>query len=78
MSQSATAAVETQIKVPEYVALYRLAFAEYRSHALWNMRMFDNPTEGDALAVARALRVEGNMMARFLAERIERACHAAV
>jgi hypothetical protein len=55
MSESAAAAVETPIKVPEYVALYRLAFA-----------------------VARALRIEGNMPARFLAERIERACRAAV
>lgn len=72
------AAVETLIEVPEYVALCRLAFAEYRSRALWNMRMVDNPTSEEALVIARALRIEGDMKARFLAERIERACCAAV
>jgi len=78
MSGTATSGVETPIEVPEYVALYRLAFAEYRAQALWNLRMFDAPTEEDALVVARALRVEGDMKARFLAERIERVCRAAV
>ena len=60
-----------------YVSLYKRAFAEYRVHALWNMRSFDEPTPGDALAVARALRIEGDLPARRLAEQIEQAVHAA-
>ena len=63
---------------PEYVILYRLAFAEYGSHALWNLRSFETPSLEDALVVARALRTEGDLAARRLAERIEQACHAAV
>jgi len=61
----------------DYVSLYNRAFAEYRAHALWFMRRIDEPTEGDALAVARALRTEGDLSARRLAEQIEQACHAA-
>jgi hypothetical protein len=60
----------------ELLALYRRAFAEYKSQALWNMRSFDDPTPDDALVVARRLRVDGDMPARFLAEEIERACGA--
>ncbi len=62
----------------DYVSLYRDAFARYRAQCLWNMRSFDEPTPGDALAVARALRIEGDLPARFLAEQIEQACGAAV
>ena len=61
----------------DYVSLYKRAFAEYRVHALWYMRAFDEPTPDDALAVARALRIEGDLPARRLAEQIEQACHAA-
>jgi len=61
----------------DYVSLYREAFAKYRAHALWYMRAFEEPTPDDALAVARALRVEGDLPARRLAEQIEQACHAA-
>jgi hypothetical protein len=61
----------------DYVTLYRQAFAEHRSRALWNVRSFENPSPEDALAVARQLRIEGNMQARFLAEEIERVCSAA-
>jgi hypothetical protein len=60
----------------DYVALYKEAFAKYRAHALWFMRPFEKPTCADALAVARALRVEGDLPARSLAEQIEQACHA--
>jgi hypothetical protein len=63
---------------PDYVILYRQAFAEYGSHALWNLRSFETPSHEDAFVVARALRVEGDLVARRLAERIEQACHAAV
>jgi hypothetical protein len=62
----------------DYVTLYRQAFAEYGSHALWNLRSIEAPTQEDALVVARALRIEGDLPARRLAERIEQACHAAV
>ena len=64
---------------PEDLAsLYRRAFAEYGARALWNKRELERPTPADALVVARALRVEGDREARRLAERIERACRAAL
>ena len=63
--------------VPRYVELYREAFAKYSVRALWNRRYFENPTPGDALVIARALRIEGNLPARRLAEEIEKACRAA-
>jgi hypothetical protein len=62
---------------PDYASLYRRAFKEHGAIALWWMRSFEVPTPGDALVVARALRIEGNMKARRLAEQIEQACHAA-
>lgn len=62
----------------DFTSLYRRAFVEYGTHALWNRRLLEAPTLEDALAVARALRIEGNREARRLAEQIERACHAAV
>ena len=63
---------------PEFVTLYRRAFANYGALALWNVRPFEVPTPEDALVVARALRNEGNLKARSLAEQIERACRAAI
>ncbi len=62
----------------DYVTLYRLAFAEYGAHALWNLRAFEAPSRDDALVVARALRIEGDLAARRLAEQIEQACYSAV
>ena len=61
----------------DLVGLYRRAFQDYGTHALWNKRKLDEPTPGDALVVARALRIEGNLAARVLAEKIERACRTA-
>lgn len=58
--------------------LYRRAFAEFGTRALWNKRLLESPTPEDALVVARALRIEGDLRARQLAEDIERACRAAV
>jgi hypothetical protein len=63
---------------PNFVALYRLAFAEYGTRALWNKRRLRAPTPQDALVIARALRIEGDRRARCLAEEIERACRAAI
>jgi hypothetical protein len=62
----------------DYVTLYRRAFAEYGTRALWNKRLLEAPTPQDALVISRALRIEGNRQARQLAEQIERACRAAV
>jgi hypothetical protein len=63
---------------PEFVTLYKQAFADYSAHALWKLRALEAPTSDDALVVARALRIEGDLVARRLAERIELACHASV
>ena len=59
-----------------FISLYRRAFAEYGTQALWNKRLLDAPTQEDALVVARALRIEGDREARRLAEQIEQACRA--
>jgi hypothetical protein len=40
--------------------------------------MLDAPQPEDALVVARALRIEGNLAARRLAEQIEQVCRAAL
>ena len=69
-------AQETQSR--DFVPLYHRAFAEYGRRALWNKRCLEAPTAQDALVVARALRIEGDLGARRLAEEIERACRAAV
>jgi hypothetical protein len=60
------------------LTLYRRAFAEYGTQALWNKRLLEAPTPEDALVVARALRIEGDREARRLAEQIEQACDAAL
>jgi hypothetical protein len=60
-----------------FVSLYRRAFAEYGTQALWNKCMLDEPTRDDALVVARALRIEGDRQARQLAEQLEQACRRA-
>jgi len=70
--------MSTEPTLPDFVRLYRQAFASYGTRALWNKRMFAEPTREDALVVARALRIEGNRDARHLAEQIERACRATV
>jgi hypothetical protein len=62
----------------DFVSLYRQAFQQFGIRALWNMRSFDAPSRGDALAVARALRIEGDLNARRLAEQIEQACRAVI
>ena len=62
----------------DFVALYRQAFEEFGTQALWNKRLLDAPQPEDALVIARALRIEGNVEARRLAEQIEQACRAAV
>jgi hypothetical protein len=61
----------------EIERLYRQAFAEYGARALWSSRPVDKPTPADALAITESLRVEGDLNARRLAERIEALCRAA-
>ncbi len=63
---------------PDLQSLYAKAFEEFGAVALWNKRRLVNPTRGDALVVARALRTYGPLDARKLAEAIEAVCHAAV
>ncbi|HJU17461.1 MAG TPA: hypothetical protein VJ770_13465 [Stellaceae bacterium] len=67
-----------QNKPEDFASLYRRAFAEYGTRALWNKRLLETPTPEDALVVARALRIEDDRAARQLAERIEKACRAAL
>ncbi len=62
---------------PELAALYRSAFAEYGTRALWNLRPVADPSPADGLAITRALRTHGGMEGRRLAERIESLCLAA-
>ena len=57
-------------------SLYRRAFKEYGTRALWNMRPMEDPTPADALAITKALRTHGGMDGRRLAEQIERLCRA--
>lgn len=69
--------MKSELPSEDFVALYREAFARFQAHALWHMRSFEEPTKEDALAVARSLRMEGNLEARYLAEKIGQACRAA-
>jgi hypothetical protein len=65
------------IQPDDFVNLYRRAFEEFGSRALWNVRKLEDPNPQDAMVIARYLRIEGNLAARRMAERIERACNAA-
>lgn len=67
---------ETLTAPDDFVTLYRRAFKEYGTQALWNMRPLENPTRADALAITKALRTHGGMEGRRLAERIEKLCRA--
>lgn len=69
--------MEVQNPETDYETLYHRAFADYRVHALWNIRELEHPTPEEALTITRSLRVESNLNARCLAEQIEQACRAA-
>ena len=62
----------------EVERLYRQAFSRFGAMALWSNRPVEHPTASDALAITESLRVEGDLEARRLAERIESMCRAAV
>jgi hypothetical protein len=70
--------MDTSPEPETFASLYRRAFADFGTQALWNKRMLDEPTQEDALVIARALRIEGDREARKLAEQIEKACRAAL
>jgi hypothetical protein len=65
------------IQPDDFVSLYRRAFEEFGVSALWSSRPVPHPTCADALAITRSLRFEGDLKARRLAEKIEKACRAA-
>jgi hypothetical protein len=69
---------KTPSESEDFTSLYRRAFADFGTHALWNKRLLEKPTPEDALVIARALRIEGDREARKLAEQIEKACRAAL
>ena len=56
--------------------LYHEAFRLYGTLALWNIREYETPDAEQALGITRALRFEGNMQSRRLAEKIEGLCGA--
>ena len=61
----------------ELVVLYRRAFQEFGTRALWNMQPVHEPAPADAMAITRTLRTHAGMEGRRLAERIEELCRAA-
>ena len=60
----------------DFTGLYRRAFSEFGTQALWNLRPVKEPTAADAMAITKALRTHGRMDGRRLAERIEELCRA--
>ena len=72
MSEDLQDQLTAEERLREIRALYRQAFAEHGVRALWYLREVELPTVEQALRITRSLRIEGNMDARRLAERIER------
>ncbi len=70
-------ATDGSTRIPDFVVLYRRAFREFGTAALWSSKPVPDPTPADALAITHSLRVEGDLPARRLAEQIEQACRAA-
>ena len=69
---------DTPPPTADFASLYRRAFEDFGSSALWSSRPVPDPTPADALAITYSLRVEGDLEARRLAEQIEQACRAAL
>lgn len=70
--------ISAEPEAPEdFATLYRRAFRDFGASALWSSRAVRNPTPDDALAITGSLRLEGDLRARRLAERIEEACRRA-
>lgn len=64
-------------KLDQIRELCRRAFRDYEVKALWSLREPADPTPEQALVIARALRRNGDLPARRLAERIEELCRGA-
>lgn len=62
----------------DFLSLYKRAFTEHGTRALWNKKFLETPNTEDGLVIARALRIEGDRHARRLAEQIEQACRATI
>jgi hypothetical protein len=62
----------------EIARLYRRAFREFGTQALWSRRPIEKPTIAQALVISEGLRQEGNVRSRALAAEIEQACRAAL
>jgi hypothetical protein len=63
----------------DVVRLYRQAFVDFGTRALWNWRRdIEQPSITQVLAIAESLRTEGDLKARALASQIEQACRAAL
>jgi hypothetical protein len=62
----------------EIACLYHKAFSEFGVSALWSRKPIQTPTITQALAIADALRTEGDLRARALAVEIEAKCRAAL
>ena len=72
-------ALRQAMAAPETVeGLYRRAFQEFGAQSLWSRKPIEHPTIAQALAIADALRREGNMKSRPLAAKIEEACRASL
>jgi len=69
---------DATIEPEDFADLYRRAFEKFGASALWSSKPVPEPTAADALAITNSLRVEGNREARQLAEKIEKACRAAL
>lgn len=67
---------DTPQEPDDFTSLYRRAFAQYGTRALWNMRPIKDPSPADALAITKALRTHGGIEGRRLAEQIESVCAA--
>jgi len=62
----------------EIARLYRQAFSEFGTQALWSRRPSEAPTIAQAFVIAENLRREGNLKSRALAVAIEQTCRAAL
>ena len=69
--------IATAEPLADWRALYHQAFREFGGQALWWLRELEAPSPESAATVAKALRVKGDMRARFFAEKLEAACRAA-
>jgi hypothetical protein len=64
---------------PDPVArLYRRAFDDFGTRALWSRRPTETPTIAQALAIAESLRREGDTRSRGHAAEIQQASRAAL